>query len=54
MRLDTLKPAEGSRKAAVRVGRGIGSGKGKTAGRGNKGQKSRSGLQRLTLLLRLP
>ena len=43
MRLDTLKPAEGSRKAAVRVGRGIGSGLGKTAGRGHKGQKSRSG-----------
>lgn len=36
MRLDTLKPAEGSRKAAVRVGRGIGSGLGKTCGRGVK------------------
>ena len=43
MRLNTLKPAEGSRKDAVRVGRGIGSGLGKTAGRGHKGQKSRSG-----------
>ena len=78
MRLDTLKPAEGSRKAAVRVGRGIGSGLGKTCGRGVKGAGARksahkrpgfeggqmpmkiryqslvSGLQRLTLLLRLP
>jgi len=43
MRLNTLKPAEGSKKAAKRVGRGIGSGFGKTAGRGHKGQKSRSG-----------
>ncbi|UCC55429.1 MAG: 50S ribosomal protein L15 [Gammaproteobacteria bacterium] len=43
MRLNTLKPAAGSRKAAKRVGRGIGSGSGKTCGRGHKGQKSRSG-----------
>ena len=43
MRLNTLKPAAGSKHAAKRVGRGIGSGTGKTAGRGNKGQKSRSG-----------
>lgn len=43
MRLNTLKPAEGSKKSAKRVGRGIGSGFGKTAGRGHKGQKSRSG-----------
>lgn len=43
MALNSLKPAAGSRKAANRVGRGIGSGSGKTAGRGHKGQKSRSG-----------
>ncbi len=43
MRLNTLKPAAGSRKNGKRVGRGIGSGFGKTAGRGHKGQKSRSG-----------
>ena len=43
MYLNTLKPAEGSKKAAKRVGRGSGSGHGKTAGRGHKGQKSRSG-----------
>jgi len=43
MRLNTIKPAEGSKKAAKRVGRGIGSGLGKTCGRGHKGQKSRSG-----------
>ena len=43
MRLNTLGPAPGSRKAAKRVGRGIGSGLGKTCGRGHKGQKSRSG-----------
>jgi large subunit ribosomal protein L15 len=41
--LNTLKPAEGSTHAKRRVGRGIGSGLGKTAGRGHKGQKSRSG-----------
>ena len=43
MRLNTLSPAPGARKNAKRVGRGIGSGYGKTAGRGHKGQKSRSG-----------
>ena len=43
MRLNTLKPAAGSKKSAKRVGRGIGSGSGKTCGRGHKGQKSRSG-----------
>ena len=43
MYLNNLKPAKGSTKAAKRVGRGIGSGSGKTAGRGHKGQKSRSG-----------
>ena len=43
MRLNTIKPADGSKRAAKRVGRGIGSGYGKTAGRGHKGQKSRSG-----------
>ena len=43
MRLNTLSPAEGSKKAARRLGRGIGSGLGKTGGRGHKGQKSRSG-----------
>jgi large subunit ribosomal protein L15 len=43
MELNTIKPAEGSNKARRRVGRGIGSGLGKTAGRGHKGQKSRSG-----------
>jgi large subunit ribosomal protein L15 len=43
MRLNTLSPAPGSRKGTKRVGRGIGSGYGKTCGRGHKGQKSRSG-----------
>ena len=43
MRLNTLSPAPGARKDAKRVGRGIGSGLGKTSGRGHKGQKSRSG-----------
>jgi len=43
MRLNSLSPAPGSKKGAKRVGRGIGSGTGKTAGRGHKGQKSRSG-----------
>ena len=46
MNLSTLKPAPGSRKARKRVGRGPGSGNGKTAGRGEKGQKSRSGYSR--------
>lgn len=43
MRLNELKPAEGAKRGRVRVGRGIGSGKGKTGGRGHKGQHSRSG-----------
>jgi large subunit ribosomal protein L15 len=43
MRLNTIKPAAGSKKNRRRVGRGIGSGLGKTAGRGHKGQSSRSG-----------
>ncbi len=43
MELNTIKPAEGSKRQRRRVGRGIGSGLGKTAGRGHKGQKSRSG-----------
>ncbi len=43
LRLNALAPAEGSKHAKKRVGRGIGSGLGKTAGRGHKGQKSRSG-----------
>ena len=43
MELNSIKPAEGAKHAKRRVGRGIGSGLGKTAGRGHKGQKSRSG-----------
>jgi large subunit ribosomal protein L15 len=43
MRLNTLKPARGATKDRHRVGRGVGSGWGKTAGRGHKGQKARSG-----------
>ena len=43
MRLNTLSPAEGAKHSAKRLGRGIGSGLGKTGGRGHKGQKSRSG-----------
>jgi len=43
MRLNTITPAEGSKSDRKRVGRGIGSGLGKTCGRGHKGQKSRSG-----------
>ncbi len=43
MQLNTIKPAAGSKHAKRRVGRGIGSGLGKTAGRGHKGQKSRAG-----------
>jgi len=43
MRLNELKPDEGSKQAPKRVGRGIGSGLGKTCGRGHKGQKSRAG-----------
>ncbi len=62
MKLNELKPAPGSKKARRRVGRGLGSGKGKTAGRGQKGQKSRSGFSqgagweggRSRLIMRLP
>ncbi len=43
MRLEDLKPAPGATKKAKRVGRGVGSGNGKTAGKGHKGQKARSG-----------
>ncbi len=43
MKLNTISPAQGAKHAKRRVGRGIGSGLGKTAGRGHKGQKSRSG-----------
>jgi len=43
LRLNTLSPTAGAHKASKRVGRGIGSGTGKTAGRGHKGQKARSG-----------
>ena len=43
MQLNTIKAAEGAKRARRRVGRGIGSGLGKTAGRGHKGQKSRAG-----------
>lgn len=43
MRLNTLAPAEGAKHSAKRLGRGIGSGLGKTGGRGHKGQKSRTG-----------
>ena len=46
MELHTLKPAEGSKKARKRLGRGTGSGLGKTSGRGHKGQMSRSGAKR--------
>lgn len=45
MQLNTLKPAIGSKKNAVRVGRGIGSGKGKTCGRGHKGQHARTNVK---------
>ena len=43
MRLNTIKPGKGAKSNPKRIGRGIGSGSGKTAGRGHKGQKSRSG-----------
>jgi large subunit ribosomal protein L15 len=43
MKLNSIQPAEGSKRSRKRVGRGIGSGLGKTGGRGHKGQKSRSG-----------
>jgi large subunit ribosomal protein L15 len=52
MRLNSLSPAPGAKKSAKRVGRGIGSGTGKTAGRGHKGQKARSG--QMPLQKRLP
>ena len=61
MKLNELKDNEGARKGRVRVGRGIGSGLGKTAGRGQKGQKSRSGVSiwgfeggQMPLHMRLP
>lgn len=62
MKLNDLSDNEGARKARMRVGRGIGSGKGKTAGRGVKGQKSRSGVTgirqfeggQMPLYMRLP
>ena len=62
MKLNDLKPAPGSRKVRRRVGRGTGSGRGKTAGRGHKGQLSRSGVAqgaaweggRSHLVMRLP
>ena len=61
MKLNELRDNPGSRKARTRVGRGIGSGKGKTAGRGQKGQKSRSGVSvfgfeggQMPLHMRLP
>ena len=43
MKIHDLRPAEGSKKARKRVGRGIAGGQGKTAGRGTKGQRSRAG-----------
>lgn len=61
MKLNEIKDNEGARKARMRVGRGIGSGKGKTGGRGVKGQKSRSGVSvygfeggQMPLHMRLP
>ena len=62
MKLNDLSDNQGARKSRVRVGRGIGSGKGKTAGRGVKGQKSRSGVSgirayeggQMPLYMRLP
>ena len=47
MRLNTLKPADGARKERTRVGRGIGSGLGKTAGRGHKGSFARAGKRKI-------
>ena len=44
MRLNEIRDKEGARRGRIRVGRGEGSGKGKTGGRGQKGQKSRSGV----------
>ena len=49
MKLNELKDNDGARQSRIRVGRGIGSGKGKTCGRGHKGQKSRSGVSTLGL-----
>ena len=46
MKLHELSPAEGSKKAVKRIGRGAGSGQGKTAGKGHKGAKARSGYSR--------
>ncbi len=61
MKLNDIRDNEGARKERMRVGRGIGSGKGKTAGRGQKGQKSRSGVSikgfeggQMPLHMRLP
>ncbi|MBY0583001.1 MAG: 50S ribosomal protein L15 [Sphingomonas sp.] len=61
MKLNELRDNEGARKGRMRVGRGIGSGKGKTAGRGQKGQKSREGVSingfeggQMPLHMRLP
>ena len=61
MKLNDIRDNEGARKSRVRVGRGIGSGLGKTAGRGQKGQKSRSGVSvfgfeggQMPLHMRLP
>ena len=56
MRLNTLSPAEGAKHSAKRLGRGIGSGLGKTGGRGHKGQKSRRGFEggQMPLYRRLP
>ena len=61
MKLNDLRDNEGARKSRMRVGRGIGSGKGKTAGRGQKGQKSREGVSiagfeggQMPLHMRLP
>jgi large subunit ribosomal protein L15 len=61
MKLNELKDNDGARKGRMRVGRGIGSGKGKTSGRGQKGQKSRSGVSvwgfeggQMPLHMRLP
>ncbi len=62
MKLNQIKPAKGSRKVGKRLGQGLGTGNGKTAGRGQKGQKSRSGYSkgsaweggRSRLVMRLP
>jgi large subunit ribosomal protein L15 len=62
MKLNQIKPAKGSRKVGKRLGQGLGTGNGKTAGRGQKGQKSRSGYSkgssweggRSRLIMRLP